>query len=284
MLARALAEALGVAEDAIAAALAGHAGSGALGVAGRRVFLKRLPAAQGEALVAEADGLAALAGTPGLRVPAVLARGEAEGEAYLLTEYITLRPPRGAASAALGEALAALHRRCGECHGWHRDNFIGATPQCNAPEADWACFYRDCRLLPQWRLARDNGAGAGLLGAVERVMETLPERLAGHRPPPSLLHGDLWAGNAAADDAGRPVLYDPAVHYGDRECDLAMAALFGGFDADFAAAYAAHWPLPDGHRGRRPLYQLYHLLNHFNLFGGPYKSGARRAAEAFLAE
>lgn len=282
-LASALAPALGVAPDAVAAGLAGHAAPAGRLVAGaREAFLKRMPAARGDELAAEADGLAALADTPGLRVPAVLARGEAGGEAYLLLEHIALRPPRGGASAALGEAVAALHRRCGERHGWHRDNFLGGTPQRNRPATDWVLFYRDCRLRPQWRLARDNGAGAGLLAAVERVMELLPERLAGHAPAPSLLHGDLWAGNAAADAQGRPVLYDPAVHRGDRECDLAMAALFGGFDADFEAGYADLWPLPEGYRERRPVYQLYHLLNHFNLFGGPYEAGARRAAESFL--
>ncbi|PWG64849.1 fructosamine kinase family protein [Spiribacter halobius] len=279
-----VAGALGVSTTEAAAALRGHGGTGVVHVDARAAFLKCLPRDEGEALAAEADGLAALAGTPGLRVPAVLACAEAGGRAFLLTEYIALRPARGAASAALGEAVAALHARCGERHGWHRDNFIGATPQPNTPDTHWARFYREQRLRPQWQRARQNGAGAALLRAVEQVMERLPARLEGHQPAPSLLHGDLWAGNAAADAQGRPVLYDPAVHYGDRECDLAMAALFGGFDADFSAAYEAAWPLPEGHRQRRPLYQLYHLLNHFNLFGGAYEASARRAAEAFLAD
>jgi len=281
-LARALAPALGVRAEAVAAGLARHASAaGPLAADGAGAFLKRLPAARADELAAEADGLTALAGTPGLRVPAVLDQGVAGDTAYLLMEQVTLRPPRGRAGAALGEAVAALHRRLGPCHGWHRDNYLGGTPQCNRPLRPWAAFYRDRRLQPQWLRARDNGAGAGLLKAVEQVMAVLPSRLGDHDPAPSLLHGDLWAGNAAVDDSGRPVLYDPAVHHGDRECDLAMAALFGGFDAEFDAGYAGVWPLAQGYRERRPLYQLYHLLNHFNLFGGPYESGARRAAEAF---
>jgi fructosamine-3-kinase len=90
-----------------------------------------------------------------------------------------------------------------------------------------------------------------------------------YEPAPSLLHGDLWAGNAASVD-GAPVIFDPAVHYGDRESDIAMTRLFGGFGESFYEAYNEAWPLDEGYRQREPLYQLYHVLNHLNLFGGAY--------------
>ena len=164
--------------------------------------------------------------------------------------------------AGLGTVLAAAHRKAGPRFGWRRDNYIGATPQANGWCDDWAQFWLERRLRPQIALAASKGFDIRIpdLGPILR----------NHRPQPSLLHGDLWSGNAAFTTGGVPVLFDPAVYYGDREADLAMTELFGGFPAEFYAAYEAQFPLPAGYAQRKHLYNLYHLLNHLNLFGGGY--------------
>jgi fructosamine-3-kinase len=218
---------------------------------------------------AEADGLEAL-GSAGVRVPRPLRHGAAGGRAFLLMELLELKE-RGD-FAALGRMLADSHRRPGRRFGWHRDNYIGSTPQANGWMDDWARFWLERRLRPQIELARRNGF----------ELELPPMRaLEGHEPQPSLLHGDLWSGNAAFTGEG-PVLFDPAVYYGDREADLAMTELFGGFPAAFREAYSEAFPLPDGYEGRKHLYNLYHLLNHLNLFGGGYLGQVRTTLRLLL--
>jgi len=245
----------------------------------RSVFLKILPAALAACLEAEAEGLDALAGP--LRVPAVLGRGEAADEAWLALEWLELRRPDAAAAEAFGHALAQSHQRTAEAFGWQADNWIGASPQHNGWEDDWATFFTERRLRPQFDAARERG-GDGLAEAGERLCAAVPALLEGHAPPASLVHGDLWGGNWGALGPGAPVTFDPAVHYADRECDLAMTELFGGFPATFYAAYREAWPLPPGYAGRRDLYQLYHVLNHDNLFGGGYGARARALTETLL--
>jgi fructosamine-3-kinase len=212
-----------------------------------------------DAFAAEAQGLAALRAA-GVRAPEPLAFGVQAGEAYLLVEYLELR--KDGDWQALGRMLAAQHRRHGTRFGWARDNFIGATPQQNGWLADWPTFFTERRLAPQLRLALENGFRLDPGNVVEL--------LAQHRPQPSLLHGDLWSGNAGFLADGSPVLFDPAVYYGDREADLAMTELNGGFPKAFYAAYEAAYPLEPGYALRKHLYNLYHLLNHLNLFGGGY--------------
>jgi len=163
--------------------------------------------------------------------------------------------------------LAAAHRKAGPRFGWPRDNYIGATPQENAPCAGWAEFWRHRRLEPQLALANRNGYRVEA-PPVWRLLE-------GHEPVASLLHGDLWSGNAGFLADGAPVVFDPAVYYGDREADLAMTELFGGFAEEFYAAYSEAWPLDEGYKLRKQLYNLYHLLNHLNLFGGGYLGQVR---------
>ncbi|MDR1709596.1 MAG: fructosamine kinase family protein [Candidatus Accumulibacter sp.] len=233
---------------------------------------------------AEADGLAALARCREIRVPCVAGRGTAGDYAWLALEAIDLRPLTPGEAAAAGRALAALHRIAGQEFGWPRGNYIGRTPQSNRPNADWAAFFRDERLRPQLELARRRGAPAALIGRGETLAARVPALLAGHRPEPSLLHGDLWSGNAAADAAGNLVLFDPAVYHGDREADLAMTELFGGFPPQFHAAYRKEHPLPEGYPARRTLYNLYHVLNHYNLFGGAYARQAERMIGELLGE
>ncbi len=233
------------------------------------VFLKLAPRGELDRRDGAAAGLAALAAAGALRVPRVLSRGAAGGQAFLALEWLELGPATAATERALGRGLARLHRSTGERFGWHRDNSIGATPQRNTPEDDWVTFFREHRLRFQLELAAQNGYRVALQEEVGALLDSLEQRLAGHAPEPSLLHGDLWGGNWGAVD-GEPVVFDPAVHYGDRECDLAMTRLFGGFGREFYAAYEAAWPLAPGHEQRVALYQLYHVLNHLNLFGSGY--------------
>lgn len=248
-------------------------------------FLKQNNAAHHALFVAEADGLAALARCASIRTPRVVAAGICGKHAYLLLEHIDLHPlAGGGAGRRAGRALADLHRMTGPRFGWVRDNFIGSTSQPNAEDADWPHFFAHRRLAPQLELARRQGVKGRVIADGERLLEKLPALFAGDAPVPSLLHGDLWSGNAALDETGTLTLFDPAVHYGDRESDLAMMHLFGGFPADLLGAYDEVWPVSDGFPQRRTLYQLYHVLNHLNLFGAGYQAQAERMLGSLLAE
>ena len=233
---------------------------------------------------AEADGLRELAKACAVRVPKVLAVSEHDGMAFLALEWIDLRGGAPGSEKKLGELLAAQHRVTREKFGWHRDNTIGSTPQSNHEAADWEAFLREQRLRPQLKLAKSNGAGADLIDSGERLCERLGCFFTDYRPAPSLLHGDLWGGNWGSDPNGQPVLFDPAVYFGDREADLAMTRLFGGFGAAFYSAYQSVWPLDAAASTRVTLYNLYHVLNHFNLFGGGYLRQALAMTQRLLAE
>jgi fructosamine-3-kinase len=251
----------------------------------RRCFVKLNDARLAAMFAAEADGLAALAACPALRVPRVCGQGVSGRHAWLALEHLALAPLRGhAAGAAAGHALAAMHRITGSHFGWPRDNFIGSSPQCNAAQPTWPLFFARQRLLPQLELAKRHRQPGRLIASGERLADALPALFVDHQPQPSLLHGDLWSGNAALDDSGRLALFDPAVYWGDRETDLAMSELFGGFPDSFHAAYREAWPLTDGCAQRKLLYQLYHVLNHLNLFGGGYLQQAERMIGRLLAE
>jgi fructosamine-3-kinase len=271
----------------VAAGRTGWGDAWTLHVEKRRYFVKSAAGRHADMLEAEADGLRALASTQAIRVPQVRAAGAAGGVAYLVLEWLDMRA--GGRGAALGRALAALHRAPapagprGERFGWARDNWIGGTPQANGWSDDWCAFFGDRRLAPQFALAARNGHRGALQRDGERLLEALPLLLRGRDPAPSLVHGDLWSGNAALLASGEPVVFDPAVYVGDREADLAMTELFGGFDAGFRAAYQDAWPLDDGYALRRDLYNLYHVLNHVNLFGGGYRAQAEGLLGRLLA-
>lgn len=251
---------------------------------GQRSFFVKINDASAAAMFdAEREGLAELGAAGALRVPAPIVDGTANGIAFIVLEDIPMGRLRGGGWAVLGEQLAALHGRTAERFGWHRDNTIGSTPQRNDWREDWLTFWRDRRLGDQLELARDNGLDGEVFRRGQRLRERLDAVLAGHAPRPSLLHGDLWSGNVAADADGNPVLFDPAVYYGDREADLAMTELFGRFDQQFYDAYQFAWPLPPGYARRRTLYNLYHILNHFNLFGGAYAPQAATMIDELLA-
>ncbi len=236
-----------------------------------------------EMFEAEAQGLSEMAATATIRVPRPLCCGIAEGQAYLVMEHLRLGSGQSASAAKAGGQLAEMHRTTSERFGWIRDNTIGSTPQCNRPDTDWTRFWRERRLGFQLALAARNGHRGELQHRGALLLERFPE-LIDHSPSPSLIHGDLWGGNIAYDESGDPVIFDPAVYYGDREADLAMTELFGGFGARFYAAYHDSWPLSSGYPVRKTLYNLYHVLNHLNLFGGPYLGQARSMIERLLAE
>jgi fructosamine-3-kinase len=247
------------------------------------LFVKRLPLGERWRLEAEADGLERIAKTGAIRVPAVNRIGAQGGEAFLELEWFELHAADAASDARMGEALARLHAATAPAFGLERDNAIGATPQPNAPSGDWIAFWRERRLGFQLDLAAGNGHDGRLQDRGRRLLERLPACFAGHRPQPSLLHGDLWGGNRAMLADGTPVVYDPAVYYGDREADLAMTRLFGGFGPRFYAAYEHAWPPDAGAEARRDLYNLYHVLNHLNLFGGGYRAQAEGMIDRLLA-
>jgi protein-ribulosamine 3-kinase len=246
-----------------------------------RYFLKLNDKQHLAMFVAEAQGLEAIAETNTIRVPHAIAHGNAGRQSYLVLEHLELGS-RGNARL-LGEQLAALHRCEGPRFGFNQDNFIGTTPQPNGWKSDWIDFWREYRLGYQLRLAAQNGYGGRLQRLGEKLMDALPAFFADYSPQPSLLHGDLWSGNHAFLDDGTPTIFDPAVYYGDRECDLAMTELFGGYTADFYAAYHAAYPLDAGYAMRRELYNLYHIVNHANLFGGGYASQAEQMMQRLLA-
>jgi fructosamine-3-kinase len=233
---------------------------------------------------AEAAGLTELAAAHALRVPRVLGLGESAGQSFLALEWIEFGTHSAGSERLMGEQLAAQHRVTSSAFGWHRDNTIGSTPQVNDPERDWVRFLVERRLRFQLELAARNSQGSPQL--IERgslLCERAGQFFATYRPVPSLLHGDLWGGNWATDVTGRPVIFDPAVYYGDREADLAMTHLFGGFGREFYRAYEASWPLDRDAPARRALYNLYHVLNHLNLFGGGYQRQAQSLIDQLLA-
>ncbi|MHB8914879.1 MAG: fructosamine kinase family protein [Thiobacillus sp.] len=238
---------------------------------------KRLPMFE-----AEAAGLQQILASNTVRAPHPLCHGLADEQAFLVMEYLDLRAHGDA--AALGEQLAAMHRPPQSYFGGPRDNTLGSTPQPNTQTATWIEFVRDKRLGYQLRLAAQNGYGGKLQTQGEKLLATLDHFFTDYQPHASLLHGDLWGGNHAYLADGTPVIFDPAVYYGDRETDLAMTELFGGFAPAFYAAYQEVWPLDAGYAERKTLYNLYHILNHANLFGGGYAAQALQMVSQLNAE
>lgn len=262
----------------------------------RTYFVKLNEAAKVEMFAAEALGLKQMAQTNTIRVPKPICWGVAENSAYIVLEWLNLgtllqnsvegNPPHRFCPATtnswqqMGQNLAAMHRTTSSNgFGWEQNNTIGSTPQINNWTTNWVKFYAQNRLGYQFQLANRKG---GHFPQQEQLLASLPQLLS-HQVQPSLVHGDLWGGNAACTNQGEPVIFDPATYYGDREVDIAMTELFGGFPAAFYRAYNDAFPLEPGYEQRKTLYNLYHILNHFNLFGGGYASGANRMISDILS-
>ncbi len=237
---------------------------------GRALFVKTNRNSPPGMFAAEARGLFWLSEAKALRVPAVVAVAGPGEPPYLALELLELGPRRRGFEEELGRGLAELHRSGAPSFGLDHDNFIGSLPQSNRAHERWVDFFWSERLAPQLKLATSQGrASAAMRHGFERLLGKLPD-LVGPTEPPSRLHGDLWGGNLHVDGAGGPCLIDPAAYGGHREMDLAMMRLFGGFPERVFAAYAEAFPLSPGSEDRVPLYQLYPLMVHVNLFGGGY--------------
>ena len=237
----------------------------------RRYFVKWNPRPLPRLFEVEARGLRLLKSAQAVRVPEVVA--VIDQPPALVLEWIDSRGAKSGAAEMLGRQLAHQHRALGPAYGLDHDNYIGANEQPNQPAASWIEFFRDQRLGFQLELARRRSHfDARRAARLERLMSRLDEWIGESAGAPSLLHGDLWGGNFIAGPNGEPVLIDPAVYYGDREAEIAFTELFGGFGSSFYAAYGEAWPLAPGYADRRDLYNLYHLLNHLNLFGEGYGS------------
>lgn len=247
----------------------------------RHYFVKTNAARHAFMFEAEAEGLREIADSNTVRVPQPICYGEYGSQCFVLMEYLELG---GRADMAMfGQQLAAMHRVTADQYGWHIDNTIGSTPQPNAQNNDWIDFWRSQRLGFQLQLAARNGYGGQLQRLGERLMADMHLLFESDPPVASMLHGDLWSGNYGALPDAEPVIFDPAFYYGDRETDLAMTTLFGGFNSDFYAAYNESWPLDEAYAVRKNFYNIYHIINHLNLFGGGYQSQAINMIEATLA-
>lgn len=248
-------------------------------------FVKTNSASRVDMFEAERDGLNEITASDSIKVPQAICVGSEGSSAFIVMECLSIGR-LNASSQSLGQLgfdLANMHRCTKQHYGWYRDNTIGSTPQINEQENDWIDFYRDKRLGYQYGLAAKRGCGK-LADKGELLMSKLEGFFTDYNPPASLLHGDLWSGNYAIEENGTPVIFDPATYYGDREADIAMTELFGGFSQRFYSAYNDAYPLDDGYRTRKVLYNLYHIINHFNLFGGGYQHQAENMTEQLLAE
>jgi fructosamine-3-kinase len=242
---------------------------------GKSYFVKINQASKVEMFAAEGLGLEQMLATHTIRVPQPICWGMADSSSYLVLEWLEFGEGNSQSWEEMGRKLAAMHKAGGASQfGWERNNTIGSTPQINTWTGNWADFFAEHRIGYQLKLANRKGNNfydyPDVIAAVKKI-------LVDRNPPPSLVHGDLWSGNAAITVCGEPVILDPATYYGDREVDIAMTELFGGFPAAFYRGYDRVWQLEEGYRERKTIYNLYHILNHYNLFGGGYGSQARSA-------
>ena len=231
---------------------------------------------------AEAEGLQEIEKAKAIYVPHVICSGVEGNESFLILENLSLANGVSNSAKQLGEQLAALHKYTSPMFGWARDNTIGSVQQINTQKENWVEFWGEQRLGFQLNLAKQNGANLSLHNKGAELLNNLESFYLDYKPQASLLHGDLWSGNYGYLKDGGPVIFDPAVYYGDREADIAMTELFGGFPAEFYSAYNQAWPLDKGYSQRKKLYNLYHILNHFNMFGGGYAMQAENMTEQLL--
>lgn len=245
-------------------------------------FVKTNSAQQLPMFEAEMYGLDEIRRSNSIRTPRVIGCGIAGEQAFMVMEYLELagRPD----PALLAQKLAAMHQFTQSQFGLAIDNTIGSTPQANGFSGDWVRFWQQQRLGYQLSLAKTNGYGNELFDPGMRLNDQIGSFFHNYTPRASLLHGDLWSGNQGADSAGSPVIYDPACYYGDHEADLAMMELFGSPGQRFFEAYNRVFPIDAGYYQRRELYNLYHILNHANLFGGSYVLQAQHMIDSLLLQ
>ncbi len=248
----------------------------------RKYFVKTNLSGQKAMFEAEAKGLQEMASSNTIKVPRPVCFGENQLQSYIVLEYLDMGGQ--ANQPVLAEQLAAMHQKTAERFGWEINNTIGSTLQVNTWNKSWIDFCSEQRLGFQLQLAAQNGYGGALQSLGEKLLIEMPKLFTGREIKPSMLHGDLWGGNVAGLKDGTPVIFDPAFYYGDREADLAMTYVFGGFSADFYASYQNVFPLDDGFAVRKTFYNIYHIINHLNLFGGAYHGQSIHMLEQVLAE
>lgn len=243
-------------------------------------FVKLNQANQVEMFAAEAVGLEQMYATKTITVPEPICWGTAANSSYIVLQWLDLGGGNSQSWTEMGRQLAAMHREgIAEHFGWSRNNTIGSTPQVNTWMDNWADFFAEQRIGYQLKLAKRRG---GSFPDTDRVVSAVRDKLASRQPEASIVHGDLWSGNAAITTDGAPVILDPATYYGDRETDIAMTELFGGFPSAFYQGYNEGWELDPGYQQRKSIYNLYHVLNHFNLFGGGYGDRAKRIIQQII--
>lgn len=249
-----------------------------------KYFVKMNQHSRADMFRAEFQGLNELYKSHTLRVPQPVCTGVAESQCYLVLEFLEMGSANHAGAQTLGKNLAAMHQVTSEQFGWDMDNTIGSTPQINNSSSDWIEFWKYQRLGFQLDYAERTGKNGRVIERGYRLCESLDYFFDNYTPTASLLHGDLWSGNYAYLKNGEPVIFDPATYYGDRETDIAMTELFGGFSPDFYTEYNQCYPLDTGYKTRKTLYNLYHILNHMNIFGGGYMSQAENMIDLLLSE
>lgn len=249
------------------------------GANGSSWFIKSNTGADISVFESEFDGLKSIADTKTIHVPKPLCLGEAQGQAWFAMEFVELVGAKTGSQEQLGRQLASLHKIKQPHFGWHRDNTIGSTNQQNSKSDDWVDFWREHRLGFQLRLAEKNG---GSFCGANELNEGLDALFEDYEPQPSLLHGDLWSGNVSFAKNGEPVIYDPACYFGDREAEFGIINMFGGFTDEFYQGYTSVWPFDVGFENRLPLYELYHALNHFNIFGSSYGASCQGLIDRLL--
>ena len=245
-------------------------------------FIKTNHAHQLPMFEAEYQGLEILYHSNSIRIPKPIHYGVVKNHCYLVMEYISMHgrdQPH-----LMGEQLAYMHQNQTDLFGWAINNTIGTTQQRNNQNRSWVNFWKDERLRHQLDLALHNGLSQDAYEKGFELSENIDVFFNQYQPKASLLHGDLWGGNIAYDEQNQPVIFDPAVYYGDHETDLAMTELFGNLGAEFYDGYREHFPIDSGYSVRKTLYNLYHILNHYNLFGGGYGSQAERMIDMLLSE
>lgn len=234
-------------------------------------------------LQAEAQSLNAIAAVNSIKTPRVICCDSTDTHSFLVLEYLSF--DHQADEYLLGQRLAEFHRvsvnRTQTPYGFTCDNFIGLTPQKNTQSDNWKDFWIQQRIMPQFELAFANGFVKELKPLLPSLLTTIDSLLGGYQPPAVLLHGDLWSGNKGFAN-NQPVIFDPACYYGDRETDIAMTELFGGFSTEFYRGYKSIWPLDEAYKQRKSLYNLYHVLNHLNLFGGGYLSQVKAVCQCIV--
>ncbi|MBM14592.1 MAG: fructosamine kinase family protein [Nitrospina sp.] len=251
---------------------------------GVQVFMKQNSNPPTDFFLAEAKGLRLLnQAKKGPRIPKPIAIQSGPRPTFLLMEYIKSFSEDKNFAERFAQSLSELHRVSQESFGLDHNNFIGSTPQQNQMEKDGLVFFRDHRIDFQRKLARENGL---LPISTDKKIDSLCDNLASFLnvtgESPALVHGDLWSGNYFSDSKGKPCMFDPAAYYGLRETDLAMTELFGRLPQRFYDAYQESFPMNPGYQERKDLYNLYHLLNHLNLFGSSYLSSVQQVINRYI--